>query len=174
MGDSDVGSVALPVTLPATTPTPVAQAPSHTASIGHPVGSPDWGQALGQQILLAVQGGQQTALLQLDPAHLGPLQVRLQVHDGQVQAQFVSAHAAVRQAVESALPQLHELFAGSGLSLTHTSVGAQGGGQAGGRGWGGARPGLSAAAAVAASAADHTAPAALAPRWQRGLVNTYV
>ncbi len=80
----------------------------------------------------------------------------------------------MRQAVESALPQLHELFAGSGLSLAHTSVGAHGGGHAGGQGWGSPRPGSPAPAAIAAVQSGNAAPAALTPRWQRGLVNTYV
>jgi len=153
-----------------------AQAPqaAMTATVHPPVGSPDWGQAMNQQVLFAAQGQQQFATLHLNPPQLGPLEVHLQLHDGQIQAQFVSPHAVVRQAVEAALPQLRDLFTGAGLSLMQTSVSTQGGQgerQQQGRTQRGA-PGLS---AIGAAAAEPSGSAALLPqRWQQGMVNTYV
>ena len=40
-------------------------------------------------------------------------------------ASFVSAHASVRQAIETALPQLQQALAQAGISLGQTSVGEQ-------------------------------------------------
>ncbi|MBN8776876.1 flagellar hook-length control protein FliK [Thiomonas arsenitoxydans] len=144
------------------------------ATVPAHMGSPDWGKAMNQQVLLAAQGQQQFATLHLNPPQLGPLEVHLQMHDGQIQAQFVSAHAVVRQAVEAALPQLRDVFAGAGLSLGQTSVGTQGG--QGDRQQARSQRGASGSNAIADIAAGGApgASAAQVLRWQQGLVNTYV
>jgi flagellar hook-length control protein FliK len=69
--------------------------------------------------------GHQVAELNLNPAGLGPLKVTLTMGDNQAQAMFVSAHEGVRRAVEAALPQLRTTLADQGISLGHTSVGAE-------------------------------------------------
>ena len=69
--------------------------------------------------------GHQVAELNLNPAGLGPLKVTLTMGDDQAQAMFVSAHEGVRKAVEAALPQLRTTLADQGISLGHTSVGAE-------------------------------------------------
>lgn len=168
----------LPTSLPlAPTLAPSLPQPQQgvAAAVVHPqVGAPDWGQALNQQVLYAVQGQQQVAVLHLNPPQLGPLEVHLQVHDAQVQAQFVSPHALVRQAVEAALPQLRDLLGSAGLSLMQTSVGPQSG-----RGEREPPPRASrAAAGLTATVGVQAQPSAAADRlplrWQQGLVNTYV
>ncbi|MGE0072427.1 MAG: flagellar hook-length control protein FliK [Thiomonas sp.] len=152
--------------------TQTAPQPGWVATVPPHVASPDWGQAMNQQVLVAAQGQQQFATLHLNPPQLGPLEVHLQLHDGQVQAQFVSPHAVVRQAVEAALPQLRDLFTGAGLALTQTSVGAQG--QPGQRPpQGRAQPPGTVTAAGAAPQAASPQAAAMGLRWQQGLVNTY-
>ncbi len=105
----------------ASTPNPAAQ-----AGIQAPVSSPAWPQQLGQQLVrLSQGGGEQRVELQLHPAELGPLSVSLKMGDQGAQAQFVSAHAQVRQALEQAIPQLREALAEQGISLGETSVGEQ-------------------------------------------------
>jgi flagellar hook-length control protein FliK len=160
-------TVGMPQANPASQPTWAATVPAH-------MGAPDWGRAMNQQVLLAAQGQQQFATLHLNPPQLGPLEVHLQMQDGQIQAQFVSAHAVVRQAVEAALPQLRDVFAGAGLSLSQTSVGAQGG--QGDRQQARSQRGTSGSNAIADVAAGGApgASAAQVLRWQQGLVNTYV
>jgi flagellar hook-length control protein FliK len=98
-------------------------------AIRTPVGQPQWGAELGGQLVtLTHRAGEdaQTAQLRLDPPDLGPLQVTIKITDGVAQASFVSAHAAVRQALESALPQLQQTLAQAGISLGQTSVSDQG------------------------------------------------
>jgi flagellar hook-length control protein FliK len=135
------------------------------------VGSAPWGQELGQQMLLAVDGKLQTATLHLNPPQLGPLEVHLQMQAGPVSAQFASPHQAVREAVQSALPQLHDMFAGAGLNLSQASVGS---GSPGREQEQGARRGASRAGMQLA--ADPLAGPGQTPSagWLRGLVNTYV
>ena len=100
-------------------------APVTTAAVTPEVGSAEWGKALGQQVVMMTNAGHQVAELQLNPPGLGPLKVTLNLSDNQMQAMFVSAHAAVRAAVEQALPQLRATLAESGISLGNTSVGAE-------------------------------------------------
>ncbi|WP_328716848.1 flagellar hook-length control protein FliK [Halomonas elongata] len=116
--------------------TPLAQ-----ASLSAPVGSQEWSQQLGRQLLRFSQGsGEQRIEMRLHPAELGPLSVSLKVGDQGAHAQFLSAHAPVRQALEQAIPQLREALAEQGITLGETSVGEQhqggandtGGGFAGG------------------------------------------
>ena len=95
---------------------------SATPSLAPGVGSPEWGKALGQQVIHLSQTGPQVAELQLNPPGLGPLKVTLSMNDQQMQATFVSAHASVRVAIEAALPQLRSTLADSGISLGDTSV----------------------------------------------------
>src|SRR5690606_27554322 len=44
------------------------------------------------------------------------------VEDGNAQLWFSSQHAQVRDALESSLPRLREMFAEQGLTLVHTEV----------------------------------------------------
>jgi flagellar hook-length control protein FliK len=150
----------------------VEAAATYSAALPSPVGSAPWGQELGQQMLMAVDGKLQSATLHLNPPQLGPLEVQLQMQGGQVNAQFVSAHQAVRQAVESALPQLHDMFAGAGINLGQASVGTgspRDGGSGGTRARSGASQSQDTQDAAPVAGAARTSSA-----WLRGLVNTYV
>ncbi|WP_025916186.1 flagellar hook-length control protein FliK [Herminiimonas sp. CN] len=89
-----------------------------------PIGSSDWGDALGKQMVWMGNANHQVAELQLNPAGLGPLKVTLTINNHQAEALFVSAHPSVRAAVEAALPQLRTSLADNGISLGNTSVSA--------------------------------------------------
>lgn len=105
-----------------------------TAHIGVPVGHPQWGHSLGQQLVAwshHARTGEMKAELRLDPPDLGPMRVALTIADGVASASFVSAHAAVRSALEQAMPQLHAALASSGISLGQTHVGENGTGASG-------------------------------------------
>ncbi|MGJ7507282.1 flagellar hook-length control protein FliK [Variovorax sp. GT1P44] len=105
-----------------------ANAPSTSTpvlSVAPPVGSDEWGPAIGQQMIRMNASGHQVAELNLNPVGLGPLKVTLTMGDNQAQAMFVSAHESVRKAVEAALPQLRTTLAEQGISLGQTSVGAE-------------------------------------------------
>lgn len=125
----------IPTSLPVTTshaaPAPVPYAAAQTAPRAEPhvaarVGSAEWGDGLAQQVTVMVKDGEHTARLRLDPPDLGPLEVRLSMarnDDGVAHAQFVSPHAAVREALEAALPQLRAVLADNGITLGQASVG---------------------------------------------------
>ena len=116
---------AAPIANPAAVAAPVVPVVLQVAT---PVGGTHWGTELGQQVVMMSHGarqGMQTAELRLDPPDLGPLRVSLNLSDGVASASFVSAHASVRQAIETAIPQLQQALAQAGISLGQTSVGEQ-------------------------------------------------
>lgn len=93
-----------------------------------PLSNPQWGADFGRQFVSLLQSGTngpQIAELRLDPPELGPLRITLNLNDNTAHAAFFSPHAAVRQTVENALPQLQELLAQAGISLGETSVNDQ-------------------------------------------------
>jgi len=102
------------------------------AAINAPLAHEKWGAEFNQKIVwLSSQQGQ-SAELHLNPPELGHLNITLNVKDDQATAQFVSPHAAVREAVEQALPKLREMMADNGITLGNTTVSDQTpGGQSG-------------------------------------------
>ncbi|QTC00101.1 flagellar hook-length control protein FliK [Alcaligenes sp. SORT26] len=99
-----------------------------TLTVATPVQSPDWGAAMGRQMITLAQqaqGGIQSADIRLDPPELGPLRITLQMQDGMAHAMITSPHAQVRQALEQSLQQLQQQFAENGLTLGQADVGDQ-------------------------------------------------
>lgn len=84
-----------------------------------------WSGEFSQKITWLATQHQQIAELHLNPPHLGPLDVVLSVSGDQTTALFVSPHAAVRDAVEQALPKLREMLADSGIMLGNATVSDQ-------------------------------------------------
>ena len=107
---------------PAALPSPM------TLAIATPVHSPEWGAAMGRQMITLAQqaqGGIQSADIRLDPPELGPLRITLQMQDGMAHAMITSPHAQVRHTLEQSLQQLQQQFAESGLTLGQADVGDQ-------------------------------------------------
>lgn len=94
-----------------------------TPALPTPFGDARWPQDFTRHIAVLSRGGSHDVSLTLNPPELGPLQVVLNVSGTDAQASFVSAHHAVREAVEAALPALRERLAESGVTLGQTSVG---------------------------------------------------
>lgn len=94
--------------------------------IPQPLGGRAWEGALGDRVVWMVQGDQQLAKLTLNPPNLGPLEVRVSVHQDQTSVTFLSPHAAVREAVEAALPRLRELFEQQDMLLARADIGDPG------------------------------------------------
>ena len=107
------------------------------------------------------------ALIRISPQDLGPVEVRLQLDGDRLSADFSSAHAEVRQALEQGLSRLREMLGQHGLELAHAGVGedrSQGRGQAG----------SGATAGTAASGSGDPEPARVTPTLRnRGLLDAY-
>jgi len=88
------------------------------------VGTPAWGQALGDKIVWMATAAQQTATLTLNPPNMGPLQIVVNVSNEQATASFFSAQPEVRQALEAAFPRLKEMMNEAGIQLGQATVSA--------------------------------------------------
>ncbi|WOA51111.1 flagellar hook-length control protein FliK [Dickeya solani] len=105
--------------------TPTQPAAQHvTSQINAPLGTQQWNDALGQQVVMFNRNGQQTAELKLHPEELGSLHIMLKIEDNQAQIHLVSGNSQVRSALESALPHLRSAMAESGINLGQSSVGS--------------------------------------------------
>lgn len=93
--------------------------------IEHPVGQAAWKEAVGQHVAWMVDSQVSRAELRLHPAHLGPIDVSVTVHNDEVNVSFNATHPATREALESSLPRLRELLGDAGLSLGNASVSQQ-------------------------------------------------
>jgi len=111
------------------------------------------------------------ALIRVTPQDLGSVEVRLQLDGDRVSADFTSAHAEVRQALEQGLPRLRELLGQHGLQLAHAGVGQQS--PQGGRDGGDAAASSADRAAAADDRAGTAAAAPLPRRMRAGLLDAY-
>lgn len=63
-----------------------------------------------------------TVKLNLNPAHLGPLQVQVSMHDDGVRVQMITPNAHVKAALEQGINDLRTAMANQGLQLGHMGV----------------------------------------------------
>lgn len=103
-------------------PDPAARPALPTTSIDLPLRQSGWEQALGDRVMWVVNQKFQGAEIKLNPPQLGPIEVRIQMHHDQAQVSFTTQHGAVREALESALPRLRDMFAANGLGLGDVNV----------------------------------------------------
>ncbi len=86
-------------------------------SLDIPMGQPGWDRSLGDRVQWMVSQKVQVAELRLNPPNLGPIEIRVHVDGDRTQVNFVAPQAAVREAIDAALPRLREMFAEGGMTL---------------------------------------------------------
>lgn len=95
-------------------------------AINTPITQDRWSDEFSQKITwLASSNKDQTAELHLNPPQLGPLDVVIKVSGDQATALFTSPHAAVRDAIEQAMPRLRDMLADNGIMLGNATVSDQ-------------------------------------------------
>lgn len=105
-----------------------------------------WSEAVVDRVMWLSSQNLKSAEIQLDPAELGRMEVRIDVHKDQTQVTFLSPHAGVRDALEGQMHRLREMFAQQGMTMD-VNVSDQS------RGWQGDRGGESRGRSVTGSAA---------------------
>ena len=93
-----------------------------TTAVDTPLRQPGWDQALSERVMWVANQKFQGAEIKLNPAHLGPIEVRVQLHQDQAQISFTAQHAPAREALEAALPRLREMFAANGYNQVDVNV----------------------------------------------------
>ena len=99
------------------------------ATIPVPLDAPDFSQKLADQVSLWVgqvkQDGPMTAELHLNPAEMGPINVKISLDGAAAHVDFAAAALETRQAIEASLSQLSSALQDVGLSLTGGGVSSQ-------------------------------------------------
>jgi len=126
---SDTDDTALAQLTAATQQHPIAANQDQTAKpttavhqIAVPVTDNKWGDAVAQRVSMMIGKQEQQLDMQLNPPHLGPMEVRLSMAQDQASVIFTSQHAGVREALAAATPRLSALLADQGITLTNVQV----------------------------------------------------
>ena len=103
-----------------------AQLPLGLQSINTPVRHPQWGQVLGQRVVVMANQKIQEAKITLNPEKLGPVQIKLHMDkDQQVHVSMLAQHGTTREAMENAIPKLKEMLEQAGIAFGSMDVGDQ-------------------------------------------------
>ena len=95
-----------------------------------PMNQNAWAEGLVNRVMYLSSQNLKSADIQLEPAELGRLDIRVNVAaDQATQITFISGHAGVRDALDSQVHRLRELFAQQGLAQPDVNVADQSRGQ---------------------------------------------
>lgn len=96
-----------------------------TTQLQTPFQQPGWDNELSERIVWMTSQKLQRAEIKMNPPQLGPIEVRLHISGDQAQVHFSAHHGVVRDALESALPRLRDMFGANGLDLVDVGVSGQ-------------------------------------------------
>ena len=86
---------------------------------------PGWSQQVTDKVMWMSSQNLQSAEIKLDPAELGRLDVKISINQEHTQITFNSAHAGVRDSLESQMYRLREMFAQQGMQNVDVNVADQ-------------------------------------------------
>ena len=86
------------------------------------LGQNAWETNLGSRLQMMIGQNVQAAEIRLDPPELGALDIKIKITNDVASVNITSAHTQVREALETAVPKLREMFAESGVSLGDVNV----------------------------------------------------
>jgi flagellar hook-length control protein FliK len=128
--DDSPPSPQVPILLTTDTKSDTAHRPSVlTTSVPVPVQDSRWGERFSERVVWLTGRQVQAAEIHVEPAHLGPIEVRISVVNDQANLLFTAPHAVARDAIQLSLPRLQDMLVDSGLTLGSVAVGAHTTGQ---------------------------------------------
>jgi flagellar hook-length control protein FliK len=110
------------------TPSSVLTSPTAAATvldIQPNMQSAAWNKVMAGRVLWMAREGVQQAELKLNPANMGPVEVRLTINNDQASVTFIASQAPTREALEQSLPRLRDSFTDSGMELVDAEVTSQ-------------------------------------------------
>lgn len=91
-------------------------------AITRPLTHPGWSKDLGEQIVWMNNKAIPAAEIRLNPAHLGPISVRIDVSQDQATIMFTAQHTEVKEAIEASIPKLREMLGTQQLNLSNVNI----------------------------------------------------
>jgi flagellar hook-length control protein FliK len=115
---------------PATSGTTAAMSSAHSpvdnkvysSEITRPLTHPGWGKDLGGQIVWLYNKDIPAAEIKLNPEHLGPMSVRIDIEHDQATIIFTAQHAEVKEAIEASIPKLRDMLGAQQINLVNVTV----------------------------------------------------
>jgi len=104
--------------------TPV-RADGPVLQLNTPVAQPEWADGIGERVVWLTQNDLNNAQIRLNPAHLGPIDVQVNVTDDRASVSLVAQHATTREALESAAPRLREMLSAQGFTNVNVDISNQ-------------------------------------------------
>lgn len=93
-----------------------------STGIQTPLSSREWAGEVGQRLLMMVSSKIKSAEIHLNPKELGPMEVRIRMHEDKAHVVFTSQVAQTREALEQAMPRLREMLDQNGVTLGNVNV----------------------------------------------------
>ncbi len=102
--------------------TPAADAAAPTLKVTAGVESPEFAQGLADRVSWMTSNNLNGAKLQVNPAQLGPIEVRIAVQGDHAQVWLTSHSALTRDALESSSPKLREMLGAQGFGQVSVDI----------------------------------------------------
>lgn len=87
-----------------------------------PMNNTKWGENFTQRVQWLVNQSMSGAQIRLNPQHMGPIEVRIQMQNEQATVSFTAQHGATREAIDAALPRLREMFSEQNVNVVDIDV----------------------------------------------------
>ena len=84
-----------------------------------------WGDAFSSRIQWLASNNVNTAEIRLDPAHLGKIEVQIDLSGPEAKVIFNAEHAQAREALDNAMPRLREMMSESGFQQLNVDISGQ-------------------------------------------------
>jgi flagellar hook-length control protein FliK len=91
-------------------------------AITKPLSHPEWSKDVGERIVWMSSKAIPSAEIRLNPQHLGPISIRVDVTDDKATVAFTAQHAVVRETLEASIPKLREMMSAQNLNLVEVNV----------------------------------------------------
>lgn len=91
-------------------------------SLETPMSHSRWGQDFNQRVQWVVKQSMSGAQIRLNPQHMGPVEVRVQVNNDQTTISFTAQHGATREAIDAALPRLRDMLSQQDVNVVDVNV----------------------------------------------------
>jgi len=95
------------------------------APLTRPLSHPQWNEDLGERIVWMNSRGISSAEIRMNPEHMGPITVRIDMNQDQATIAFTAQNSVVRDALEASLPKLREMLSAQQVNLADVTVSQQ-------------------------------------------------
>lgn len=102
-----------------------ATVPANQSTLVKHFADPGWRQELGDKLIWMHKQSMPSVELRLNPEHLGPILVKIDMSQDQATVAFTAQNLAVKEAIEAAIPKLREMLGGQQLNLVEVNVSQQ-------------------------------------------------